>query len=63
LIDLSKDLGISRQDARKQIQVLVSAKVVYLTPVGRETKVTLDAASLELGRAFITDLENQWDLA
>jgi len=59
--NLSKDLGISRQGARKQIQTLVSAKVVHLKPVGREIKVTLDTSSLELGRAFIANLENQWD--
>ena len=59
--NLSKDLGVTRQGARKQIQVLVSANVIRLTPVGREVKVTLDTASLELAREFITRLENQWD--
>ncbi len=59
--NLSKDLGISRQGARKQIQVLVSANVVFLKPIGRETLVTLDMSSLELARAFITSMENQWD--
>lgn len=61
LSDLSTDLGISRQGARKQIEVLVSAKVVHLKPVGRETQVTLDRASLELARDFITRIESQWD--
>lgn len=59
--ELSKDLGISRQGARKQIQALVSAKVVQLYPVGREVKVQLDAAALAQGRAFIARLEAQWD--
>lgn len=59
--NLSKDLGLTRQGARKQIQVLVSANIVQLKPKGRETQVTLDAASLELARRFIVDLENQWD--
>lgn len=59
--NLSKDLGLTRQGARKQIQVLVSAKVVQLKPVGRETRVTLDAAALARGRKFIADLEQQWD--
>jgi DNA-binding transcriptional ArsR family regulator len=59
--NLSKDLGLTRQGARKQIQVLVSANVLQLKPVGREIKVTLDAASLELARSFIANLENQWD--
>ncbi|MGP9799628.1 ArsR/SmtB family transcription factor [Rheinheimera sp. NSM] len=59
--ELSKDLGISRQGARKQIQALVSAKVVQLHPVGREVKVQLDAAALAQGRAFIASLEAQWD--
>ena len=59
--ELSKDLGISRQGARKQIQALVSAKVVQLHPAGREVKVQLDAAALAQGRAFIAGLEAQWD--
>lgn len=59
--ELSKDLGISRQGARKQIQALVSANVVQLHPVGREVKVQLDAAALAQGRAFIASLEAQWD--
>ena len=58
---LSQDLGVTRQGARKQIEVLVSANVVRLKPVGRETQVTLDTASLEQARAFIAALESQWD--
>lgn len=59
--ELSKDLGISRQGARKQIQALVSAKVVQLHPAGREVKVQLDPATLQQGRDFIKALEAQWD--
>lgn len=58
---LTQDLGITRQGARKQIQVLVSANVVYLNPVGRETLVTLDASALVIARSFIASLESQWD--
>jgi DNA-binding transcriptional ArsR family regulator len=59
--ELSKNLGVSRQGARKQLQVLVSAKVVHLTSHGREIKVTLDMSTLEIARKFICKLENQWD--
>lgn len=59
--ELSNNLGVSRQGARKQLQVLVSAKVVHLTPKGRETQVVLDTATLQLARKFISRLENQWD--
>lgn len=59
--NLSKDLGVSRQGARKQIQVLLSANVVHLNPVGRETLVSLDRSSLELARTFISNIEAQWD--
>jgi len=58
---LSKNLGISRQGARKQIQVLVSANVVYLIPQGRETQVNLDSATLKIAREFIFKLETEWD--
>jgi len=59
--DISKDLGVTRQGARKQLQVLVSAKIVQLKPEGREVKVTLDNSRLEIAQAFIAKLEKQWD--
>lgn len=59
--ELSKNLGVTRQGARKQLQVLVSAKVVNLSTKGRETEVVLDTTKLEIARQFIAKLENQWD--
>lgn len=59
--DLSSNLGISRQGARKQLQVLVAAEVVHLYPKGRETQVTLDDGTLKIARDFIAKLESQWD--
>lgn len=59
--DISKNLGVTRQGARKQLQVLVSAKIVQLRPEGRETKVSLDSSRLEIAQAFIAKLEKQWD--
>jgi DNA-binding transcriptional ArsR family regulator len=58
---LIKDLGITRQGARKQIQVLVSAEIIHLKSEGREVKATLDVQSLKRGRDFITKLEHEWD--
>jgi len=59
--NLTQGLGISRQGARKQIQVLESAKIVRLSPSGREVNVTLQVNSLQVGKDFISKLENQWD--
>lgn len=59
--ELSTNLGISRQGARKQLQVLVDANVVHLKQHGRLTDVTLDTKTLLIARAFITKLEHQWD--
>lgn len=61
LNNLSKDLGISRQGARKQIQVLATAQVLYLKPAGREIQVSLNARSLEQAREFIASMEQKWD--
>lgn len=58
---LSEDLGVSRQGARKQIQVLVSAGVIELHSEGRETKVTLNTTSLHEAGLAIATLEQQWD--
>ena len=59
--ELSKNLGISRQGARKQLQVLVDAKLVALRPKGRSTEVVLNHHKLRQARDFITHLEGQWD--
>ena len=59
--ELSQGLGVSRQGARKQIQVLVLAGMVHLAPKGRETVVKLDAARLRIAREFISKLESHWD--
>lgn len=58
---LSEDLGLTRQGARRQIQVLVDAQILRLQPVGRETRVTLNVSTLETAREWITSLERQWD--
>ena len=58
---LSQDFGMTRQGARKQIQVLVAANVVVLKPAGRETLVALDPAALETAHEFITKMEHLWD--
>jgi len=58
---LSRGLPLSRQGARKHLQILADAKVVRLEPQGRNTTVHLDISGLETGRAFITELERIWD--
>jgi DNA-binding transcriptional ArsR family regulator len=57
---VSKGLGISRQGARKHLQVLVDAKLVALAQKGRDVMVQLDAATLEKAKAFIAELELRW---
>jgi DNA-binding transcriptional ArsR family regulator len=59
--DLTQGLGVTRQAARKQLQVLASAKIVQLKPHGREVIVVLDIDSFKQGKDFITNLENKWD--
>ncbi|MBC3764408.1 ArsR/SmtB family transcription factor [Neptunicella marina] len=58
---LSSDLGITRQGARKQLQVLVSVNLVRLKQQGRETKVHLDVKTLNIAQQFIAKLERQWE--
>lgn len=59
--ELSSNLGISRQGARKQLQVLVNANVARLHRQGRETRVVLDIRTLKTAQDFIAQLERQWD--
>lgn len=58
--EISANLGVSRQGARKQLQVLVNANVVHLSQQGRKTHVTLDTKTLEIARAYISRIESQW---
>jgi DNA-binding transcriptional ArsR family regulator len=59
--DLTRGLGVTRQAARKQLQVLASAKIVVLKQNGREVMVALNINSFKTGKEFITNLENKWD--
>lgn len=60
--ELSENLGISRQGARKQLQVLVDTNIVHLDKQGRTTKVTLDMHTLKKAQLFISQLEKQWEM-
>ena len=61
LTSASSELEISRQGARKHLQILAEAKVINLEPKGRETIVRLNRDTLEQGKAFIAELEQRWD--
>ncbi|MHB8637757.1 MAG: ArsR/SmtB family transcription factor [Fimbriimonadaceae bacterium] len=58
---VSGKLGISRQGARKHLQVLVNAKVIKMEPKGRDVLVQLDLAVLDQAKAYIAELELCWD--
>lgn len=58
---VSEGLGITRQGARKHLQVLADAGLVTLEPKGREVAVELDVQTLDSARAYIAELEKQWD--
>jgi DNA-binding transcriptional ArsR family regulator len=59
--DVSGDLGVTRQGARKHLQVLVDANMVTLEPKGRDVYVRFQTTSLEDAKAFITEVEKRWD--
>jgi len=58
---VSHGLGITRQGARKHLQVLVDAKLVVLEPRGREVHVQLETGALDRARSFLARLERKWD--
>lgn len=59
---VSKGLGITRQGARRHLQVLADAGLVSMAPEGRDVWVELDPKTLDQARAFIAELERQWDV-
>lgn len=58
---LAQGLTISRQGARKHLQVLVDAGLVVLEAKGRESHARLRNEALDPARAFLVKLERQWD--
>jgi DNA-binding transcriptional ArsR family regulator len=58
---LSSGLDITRQGARKHLQMLADAKIVSLEHQGRDTAVHLDREALAAGKTFIAELERRWD--
>jgi hypothetical protein len=62
LSSVSQNLGISRQAARKHIQVLSEANLVSLAPRGRETVITLEKQTVLDAQRWIRSLEAQWDV-
>ena len=61
ITSISQGLEMSRQGIRKHLQVLADAQLIRLQSKGRDTHVQLERRSLEEARAFITELELQWD--
>ena len=59
--DVSGDLGVTRQGARKHLQVLVDANMVTLEPKGRDVYVRFETNSLDDAKAFIAEVEKRWD--
>jgi DNA-binding transcriptional ArsR family regulator len=58
---VSSALGISRQGARKHLDVLARANLVSLQPRGRDVLVHLDRVALDDAAAYIAELERCWD--
>jgi len=61
ITSVTSGLNITRQGARKHLQILADAHVILLEPQGRDTAVQLDRNGLHKGTTFITELERTWD--
>ncbi len=58
---LTEGLGVTRQGARKHLQVLAGVDLVSLHKNGRQIDVRLDPDALAQAKTFITELELRWD--
>jgi DNA-binding transcriptional ArsR family regulator len=61
ITSVSQGLEMSRQGIRKHLQILAKANIIRLKPKGRDTHVELEQQTLEQAKAFIVQLEAQWD--
>ena len=58
---VSKNLGLTRQGARKHLQVLADASLISMAPAGRHTTILFNPAALKAANLFIEQLEHKWD--
>ena len=58
---VSQGLEITRQGARKHLQILIDSDLVALESKGRDTTVLLNRKKLDEGKVFIAELERRWD--
>ena len=58
---ISEGLGVTRQGARKHLQVLADARIVALQPDGRDVLVSLEPETLDQAKLFIAEIERRWD--
>jgi DNA-binding transcriptional ArsR family regulator len=58
---VSSKLPLTRQGARKHLQILADAHIVTFKSKGRDTEVILLRETLDQGKAFIENLERIWD--
>lgn len=61
ITQVSLGLNITRQGARRHLQVLANAELINLQPDGRDVLVTLNPATLNQAKKFIAMLEEKWD--
>ncbi len=59
---VSDGLGISRQGARKHLQVLADAELVSMATKGREVLVELSPPAMDRAKAFLAEMERRWDV-
>ncbi|MDB5204017.1 MAG: transcriptional regulator, ArsR family [Candidatus Taylorbacteria bacterium] len=58
---LSSGLKLSRQGARKHLQILADSKIIMMRTRGRNTIVELDRQTLDIGKNFIAKLTLGWE--
>lgn len=54
-------LEVTRQGARRQLQVLVDAGLVVLEPMGREVYASLEPEALSAMHRMVEELTRRWD--
>ena len=61
ITQVSVGLDITRQGARRHLQVLEDAELVILKSQGRDVLVSLNSETLIKAKKFIAMLEEKWD--
>lgn len=61
ITELTRGRGLTRQAIAKHLKVLQAADLIAMNREGRQTRIAFRDAPISVIRAYLADVERQWD--